>query len=252
MMKDKDVFNVDKLNLEAYAKSLGLTQAPRVRYIQRMNAKCGQDNVRYNRNGIEDENGADSKIALDDGAETNATGDVFDVRGVWSEVDETSSKNVEPRTKAKQTTKASLVKKMLHKGVSNKKIVFDDDGEAVEEKSQRDLYERQSKMGDDGEEIELKRKHVNKNEKGGGIDIEKCRQMLQEEDELDKQIFRERIRKKHKEEKKIKQELKKKRGDFSDESDDGESEAELPSDVDTENNDSTSDDDAFSEEERPM
>lgn len=42
-MKDKEVFDVHKLNIDAYARSLGLAITPRIRFLQRLKARIQSD-----------------------------------------------------------------------------------------------------------------------------------------------------------------------------------------------------------------
>jgi len=115
--------------------------------------------------------------------------------------------------KKKAVTKAALVKKMMKKNiVANKKILFDDDGGTLIQGAK----ERKSELAKEFE-----------NEDEGGIDIEKAKLVLREEDKFDKQMFKAKVKAKHKEEKRKLKEQKRleregERDDFGEsESDEG-------------------------------
>lgn len=85
----------------------------------------------------------------------------------------------------KVKTKAKMAKKLLKKNILvNKRVNFDDEGEAVTDKSKA----KQSEVAKSYEQ-----------EDASGINIEKAKEILKLEDQFDKQMFRERIRQKHRE-----------------------------------------------------
>jgi ATP-dependent RNA helicase DDX10/DBP4 len=83
----------------------------------------------------------------------------------------------------KPKSKAAIAKKLMKKNIqTNKIVVFDEEGGAVPDLRK----ERQSDMAKSYEREDV-----------SGIDIERAKEILKEEDQYDKQIFRERIRAKH-------------------------------------------------------
>lgn len=88
-----------------------------------------------------------------------------------------------PNNKKKTKTKASVAKKLIKKKIQvNKKVVFDEEGEMVPDA-------RRDKRSDMARSYE--------NEDAPGIDVEKAKQVLKEEDLFDKQMFREKIKARH-------------------------------------------------------
>lgn len=86
----------------------------------------------------------------------------------------------------KPKSKAAVAKKLLKKNIlTNKKVVFDEEGTVVPD-IRRDKQSEKAKSYE--------------NEDATGIDIERMKEILKEEDQYDKQIFRERIKAKHREE----------------------------------------------------
>lgn len=85
----------------------------------------------------------------------------------------------------KPKSKAALAKKLLKKKIqTNKKLTFDDvTGDAVPD-IRRERQSATAKSYDAEQDV-------------GGIDIERVKEIMKEEDFYDKQIFRERIRAKH-------------------------------------------------------
>lgn len=244
LMKNKKIFDVHSLNIDAYAASLGLLNPPRLRFLQRrMNAKnsiptTGQGNKIYfndeeSDNDVskmenfndEEHNNDVSKVESYDSdvsnseqdndvihskkepttafsiPDSNGDDDLFEVKRANHDFDLPSENEMEMNSlvknrKKKALTKAAVAKKILKmKIVPNKKIVFDDDGQVVNQVSR----EKQS---------ELAQKYENEGE--GGLDIEKAKEILREEDKFDKKVFKERVKAKHKEEKRKLKEKKRK------------------------------------------
>jgi len=212
LMKNKDVFDVEQLDLPSFARSLGLAVAPRVRFLQKKlkeKAAKGDQEALEIKIKIEDEEESESENAdqkpnlsklkstynfevededsdgLDDlflskkPAALNFSGSDDDNEvGQLSETKSQKSK--------KQKTKATLAKKLIKKKIQvNKKFNFDEEGEAVTDVRK----EKQSDFAKDYEKEDV-----------SGIDIEKAKEILRLEDKYDKELFRERIRARHREE----------------------------------------------------
>ncbi len=90
-------------------------------------------------------------------------------------------------SKVKKTkTKAAVAKKLLKKKIQvNKKVVFDEEGSVVPDT-------RRDKRSELARSYEM--------EDTPGIDVEKAKEALKEEDQYDKKLFRERIKARHREE----------------------------------------------------
>ncbi|XP_013385479.1 probable ATP-dependent RNA helicase DDX10 [Lingula anatina] len=91
---------------------------------------------------------------------------------------------LEKAKKAKAVTKAAVARKIHKKNLKvNTKILFNEEGEVIQDP----LRTRQTALPEE-EAYE------------GGIDIDIAKKVMQQEDKMDKQMFRERIKKRHKEE----------------------------------------------------
>ncbi|EDS26652.1 ATP-dependent RNA helicase DBP4 [Culex quinquefasciatus] len=135
LMKDKSVFDVSKLDLDAFAKSLGLLVTPRVRFL----ARKGGDKAKNVK--------TDVKVTVDDGddGEDGSDDELFTVKkknandvDLDSMGESSEEVPVEKKESKKKLTKVKLLKKAL---VTNKKIVFDDGGNTVEEVVQEEAYD---------------------------------------------------------------------------------------------------------------
>lgn len=245
LMKNKDVFNINALDTDAYAMSLGLAIPPRIRFLQRHNKNQTQKiennsiKLEFKSEDEEDNESSDEESskstdqgetseedntksqgrfgALDD---DDSEDDIFQVKRKNHDIEDADLPDVVPTDEdvqnsnksKKPLTKAALAKRLLKKKiVANKKTVFTEKGEALLDATK----EKQS---------ELAKEYENENE--AGINIEKAKLVLREEDKFDKQRFKEKIKAKHRAEKKKlkdakKQELEGEQDDFgSDESDD--------------------------------
>ncbi|XP_060853220.1 probable ATP-dependent RNA helicase DDX10 [Rhopalosiphum padi] len=229
LMKDKSVFDVSALDTDSFASSLGLAIPPRVRFLQKWKkakeakkkekdtlAQTVVENLNEKLN-----KSSDSEISEDepepyqssvkdtynfhnDDDSDEENDNLFTVKRKDHNIPETEDfeEEVELSTdnlnkkKKKPLTKAAVAKKMIKKQIKpNQKTVFDETGEAVLDKAKTKVSQ-------------MAREYENNSDKGG-IDIEQAKQMLREEDVYDKQLFREKVKAKHREEKrKAKEEAK--------------------------------------------
>ncbi|XP_070503063.1 probable ATP-dependent RNA helicase DDX10 [Chironomus tepperi] len=265
LMKNKKVFDVESINFDEFAKSLGLVVTPRVRFLQRLKKRKEQqlkgtgtgDNEQSesseNENIEDDEDNKKQQMKsinlsalMADESDDDDAG-LVRVKRKDHDIEIGSNDEMEvleelnQARKQKLVTKAAVAKKLAKKKiVPNKKITFDDDGNVVTNTAK----ELQSELAKDYME-----------EDEGGIDIEKAKQLLQEEDKFDRKRFKELVKQKHREiKKKRKQKKEENKQDDEEEGDDFESGSEpdlswLP-DYDKINaKSSKSDDDADSDNE---
>lgn len=218
LMKDKSVFNVKKFDTEAFARSLGLAVAPRIRFLSRQqklqasNANKNVENVDITTDELKHlilhSDSEEDNIQSEQSIYKPLSQTAFDFHGEESdddvlipkhkndsdeeteELNELFSSNKE--TKQKLLTKSTVAKKLLKKKVKpNKKVIYDDDGKPI------DAFpsEQKSKIAQDFQD--------------NSFSMEIAKQIMQEEDKIDKQLFQERVRAFHKEKKmKMKEERK--------------------------------------------
>jgi len=221
LMKNKQVFKVDSIDLAKFAHSLGLASAPRVRFLDRQKKlkqqktenMANEDIDRSDEINLKEVNEKDKPEeelvgftkedddddiftikredhAIDNGQVDEADDENQDGASI-DEIEEKSSKKAN-----KVITKAQIAKKLLKKKIqANMKTTFDDAGEAVNEATKQKLSSAGRKYEDD----------VN-SRLGGGIDIHKAKEVLTAEDKFDKATERARIKEKHKEQKRKKKE----------------------------------------------
>ncbi|KAH7947049.1 hypothetical protein HPB52_007480 [Rhipicephalus sanguineus] len=230
LMKDKTVFDVTKLDLDAFARSLGLAMAPRVRFLQKHmkeleareakqkkimeekaakakskdKAKAGQD---ASTKPVSPVKGPDTEAFQFDMSDESED-DIFTVKRTVTYKSDDDDKDLpatveeeDTKKKKKVITKVALAKKVLKKKVvPNKKVIFDDEGEAVE--------------GINVHKAEVVKKLLEEEKAPCGIDLEISKKILEEEDKFDKERYRERIRTMHKMKRlKMRQERKEQTGE---------------------------------------
>lgn len=210
LMKNKKIFNVDKLDTDAYATSLGLVVAPRVRFLAKLNkhreknrlkqlAENGKNDEESESSESDDEDNSHPSTSTkeknlnfsvpssdDDGDNGFLTIKRKDHQIMIDQLPEVPSlEEVKSKTKAKTLTKAALAKRIVKKKImTNKKVQYDDDGGVIVDTAK----ELQS---------ELAKEYENADE--GGIDIQKAKNLLREEDKFDKVRFRQMVKARHKE-----------------------------------------------------
>ncbi|XP_060525864.1 probable ATP-dependent RNA helicase DDX10 [Cylas formicarius] len=240
-MKLKDVFQLQKLDLEKFAHSLGLKVAPRIRFLEKMNKKNGQNGKEavstpgMGNNKIyfkEEEMNQQSDCANVELSEQSGNSDdekelrlekhgnvasdcLFVEDGTLEIVAE--NKTVDPLTqeqmveaamprskKDKPLTKAAIAKKVLKQKIAvNKKIVFGDDGEPVGEN-----VGVNKSTPENGIEAQL------------GLAVDQLLLALKEHDKTDRRVHQDKVKVKHKEKKKKLKNTNKKEEEEFEESED--------------------------------
>lgn len=246
MMKNKDIFNVQELDTDAYARSLGLLIPPRIKFMYKFQKK----NIHKEETGNEpknddivdkliskanntsaEESASDAELqdpepevekviqkpkskkheTFDFHKDDGSDDDFLQVKKGVIEIDDVTPEDERPmsKKKAKPITKAAVAKKILKKKIQvNTKVKFTEEGEAIDDEK-KDV------------KSELAKQFIN--EDVGGIDIERAKEVLQEEDKFDKIRFREKVKAKHKEQKR---KLKNKKKEDEQEQDDFGSQSE--------------------------
>lgn len=221
LMKNKDIFNIQALDTDAYARSLGLIVPPRIKFmykynksstitdkknedtnpIEKLKAKAADD-VGSDQSESEEE---DNLISQKESKKEKSKKEIpkFDFhndgdsdednflkvkkKNVNVDMIPAAEEKLPSKKNAKPLTKAAVAKKILKKKIKvNTTVKFTEDGEAIDD-------EKRAVKSD------LAKQFVNENV--GGIDIEKAKEVLKEEDKFDKIRFREKVKAKHKEQK---------------------------------------------------
>ncbi|XP_054271910.1 probable ATP-dependent RNA helicase DDX10 [Macrosteles quadrilineatus] len=244
LMKDKEVFDINALNPDTFARSLGLVVSPRIRFLNKyknqiQNAKKSRDELPSLETKDSDESDNDLPRAnviqppkeVPKGKETyNFGGDDSESDNEFLtikrqdhqlEVDEKDEitdllEQMQNKSKKKPLTKAALAKKVLKKKIiPNKKIVFDETGETQED-------QMKARTTEEGRQYEAAAE--------GGIDIAEAQKVMRAEDKIDRKLFREKIKAKHREQRLKEKKIKKKK----DKEDEDEVEVKLYSGSDSE------------------
>lgn len=217
LMKNKSIFKVHELDFDSFSKSLGLVSIPRIRFVDRLRfSRANQNSTKAegpkessddsseasdSEEDEEEEEEEDSQEESDDenaqNPESNAESgfdlesnsedeDLFIVKRRNHEIeqDSDSDSKTEETTKgpAKQKvlTKAAIARRVLKKKiVTNKKVLFNEEGQEVRENNR----ELQSELG---------KEYMTQN--GNGIDIEMAKKVLQEEDKFDRKRHKELVK----------------------------------------------------------
>lgn len=238
VMKNKEIFDVKLLDTDAYARSLGLVVPPRIRFLQKYqhnntnkqvedsNKDDAIDKLKSQADGTSEsseeedelprpenttvkESKKNAPLKLEFHADDDSDDEDFlTVKNTKQTLD--SGEEIEEKPddsskskKKKPLTKAAVAKKILKKKLKvNTKVKFTEEGDAIEDEK-RDV------------KSELAKQYESENV--GGIDIEKAKEVLREEDRFDKIRFREKVKAKHREEKRrLKSKKKEEQGEQDD------------------------------------
>lgn len=196
LMKNKKIFNVNALDTDAFARSLGLVVAPRIRFLQRLKKSTQKREIK-SEDESDNENDEteivakskdNTKIEFNFSSEDEGDeNDFIKVKRKDHEIGENDLSDVTPldeersKSKTKLLTKPALAKRVLKKKIqANQRTIFDEDGTEIVD-SNRKL---QSNLAKEYEEAE----------NDGGIDIDKAKNLLREEDKFDKERFRQLVK----------------------------------------------------------
>ncbi|KAH9645748.1 hypothetical protein HF086_002675 [Spodoptera exigua] len=235
LMKNKEIFNVQLLDTDSFARSLGLIVPPYIKFlkkqqyaqkkqvetdnnnvIEKLKAKTGSDEESEqseeevtNIDVVKKPESKKSKerfmkfdfhIDIDDDKEDFLQANNLDIHVSDEPLEEPQ---VETNKKAKTITKAALAKKLLKKNIKvNTTVKFTEEGD-IDEDDKKDV------------ETEAVKQILSVN--STSLLLERAQMVMQEEDKIDKVRFRENVRAKHKEKKrKLKNKSKEDEGEKDD------------------------------------
>lgn len=185
VMKNKDIFDISLLDTAAYARSLGLIVPPTVRFLQKHQYRQKQVPHATSDNFTKKIDSIDFKVSqvLSDDEELLKP-KMNTILGA-EEVEVTDI--AKPRRQKKPLTKAAIAKKLLKRNVKvNTKVTFTEEGDTVQD-------EKAAVRSQVGKQL--------MEEQEDKLDIEKSMLLLREEDKYDKQRFREKVKARHRDQK---------------------------------------------------
>lgn len=224
LMSNKQIFNIENIDLVKFSSSLGLVVAPKIRLAKNQNKTSNKEiSIIKMKDSQGEEDTEDAS-----GAETEKTKLVKKLRdnklvikkvkqplnfAEFTQNDEeagslfTVKKNVNISTdsedtlddtqiskKVKVKSKASVAKRLKKKNIKiNEKVLFDEDGNRIADginvpKSVNLTDQLADELDKKSDQAEF-----------SGINIEEARKMLQNEDVYDKQLYRQRVKRDHRE-----------------------------------------------------
>jgi len=201
LMKDKTVFDIQKLDFDALARSMGLAIAPRIRFYEKLTAdksklptkalKAVQSKESTEWRGNADEDTFNHLYDDEDDRNSNGSDDdILTMKRKDHALEQGSGDDVveEKKKKEKHLTKEQAAKRILRKKLTANKITtFDQDGNRIFDPSRE-------KVSDMARALELQDTSVS------GINIEENRLAMMEEDKIDKELHRQKVKARHREE----------------------------------------------------
>ena len=238
LMKNKNIFNVHKLETEKFAESLGLAAPPRVRFLDKQKKiiearkkKDVKEDAKYEEEDdesvkMENIKNASEKIQLTADADSDAESDedIFTVKRTNVQIEDNVEEDAEVDmfNKNRITSKVQMAKRMLKKNIiPNSKVMFDDEGDVKTDSAKM-------KVSEEGRLYEAETLE----REGGGIDIERAKEILKAEDKFDKQAERARHKEMRKEKKRKEKEARKRKREDEDEGEEEEGESDSGESVD--------------------
>ena len=197
LQSNKKVFDVRKLPTSEYALSLGLSQAPRIRFLKK--------DTSSGKNWEKDEGPPDTPetVTLESSKTSFRTAsfddDILTVKrvilaGTGSTEEATPLATPTPGPKTKAKSKGKLVRSLLNKKLTvNTHVKFNDDEDEGNEISQE--------LGESSDDEDEWREGEEETGGGGGINIEEAKMKLRAQDKLDRRNERKRVREAHRKKK---------------------------------------------------
>lgn len=236
LQSNKKIFDVNQLPLDAFAQSLGLPNPPRIRFLKKAEKRYGkQDDSQIDVIGpssrLEENSGSSDEETRDeesnDARDLGNSAKMIDVSAPQDDLLVLKKRHIDfdpgpplkeeeipekEKKSKKPKSKIAVAKKILNKNVKvNTKIVFDDEGEPVTiEGAPLDHTGKPESSNETLEPVPLSESHKRQ---VGGISVAESRDLMREADLIDRKVERERIRSKHKEQrKKIKKRRREEQG----------------------------------------
>lgn len=236
LQSNKKIFDVNQLPLDAFAQSLGLPNPPRIRFLKKAEKRYGkQDDSQIDVIGpssrLEENSGSSDEETRDeesnDARDLGNSAKMIDVSAPQDDLLVLKKRHIDfdpgpplkeeeipekEKKSRKPKSKIAVAKKILNKNVKvNTKIVFDDEGEPVTiEGAPLDHTGKPESSNETLEPVPLSESHKRQ---VGGISVAESRDLMREADLIDRKVERERIRSKHKEQrKKIKKRRREEQG----------------------------------------
>lgn len=236
LQSNKQIFDVNQLPLDAFAQSLGLPNPPRIRFLKKAEKRYGkQDDSQIDVIGpssrLEENSGSSDEETRDeesnDARDLGNSAKMIDVSAPQDDLLVLKKRHIDfdpgpplkeeeipekEKKSRKPKSKIAVAKKILNKNVKvNTKIVFDDEGEPVTiEGAPLDHTGKPESSNETLEPVPLSESHKRQ---VGGISVAESRDLMREADLIDRKVERERIRSKHKEQrKKIKKRRREEQG----------------------------------------
>ncbi|XP_014232833.2 probable ATP-dependent RNA helicase DDX10 [Trichogramma pretiosum] len=209
MIKQKDKNILKNLDTDSFARSLGLSETPRIRALKRKE----KEEAKIEKSKNEDVESSDEDVKKIDINHKNKistfhdddddSDDCLTIKRKNVQIDDNEDLELKSTSVSRKVlTKAAAAKKTLRKNIiPNKKINFDEEGQEI-------IDPAKSKVSNLGKEYE--------NEETSGINIKVAKEILKEEDKVDKLRYQQKIREKHREEKMKRKALKKGQKDEED------------------------------------
>ncbi|KAG7169371.1 ATP-dependent RNA helicase DDX10-like 1 [Homarus americanus] len=199
LMKNKKVFDVTAVDLDAFARSLGLAVTPRIRFLEKkLKQKFGQKSTTADTLKPELESDVSFKpklTTLDFGADdsddddeeflsSSKTQDSVIVEDSLEEPDLNATQDgPKLNPKKKPVTKVAVIKKLLKKNLQlNQRVVFDDEGEMVLDPAKEQVSQAARRLGE---------------QETSGINIARLQEIMKEEDHYDKKLHAEKLKEKN-------------------------------------------------------
>lgn len=236
LQSNKKIFDVNQLPLDAFAQSLGLPNPPRIRFLKKAEKRYGkQDDSQIDVIGpssrLEENSGSSDEETRDeesnDARDLGNSAKMINVSAPQDDLLVLKKRHIDfdpgpplkeeeipekEKKSRKPKSKIAVAKKILNKNVKvNTKIVFDDEGEPVTiEGAPLDHTGKPESSNETLEPVPLSESHKRQ---VGGISVAESRDLMREADLIDRKVERERIRSKHKEQrKKIKKRRREEQG----------------------------------------
>lgn len=236
LQSNKKIFDVNQLPLDAFAQSLGLPNPPRIRFLKKAEKRYGkQDDSQIDVIGLssrlEENSGSSDEETRDeesnDARDLGNSAKMINVSAPQDDLLVLKKRHIDfdpgpplkeeeipekEKKSRKPKSKIAVAKKILNKNVKvNTKIVFDDEGEPVTIKgAPLDHTGKPESSNETLEPVPLSESHKRQ---VGGISVAESRDLMREADLIDRKVERERIRSKHKEQrKKIKKRRREEQG----------------------------------------
>uniref|UniRef100_A0A8C3Y121 ATP-dependent RNA helicase n=1 Tax=Catharus ustulatus TaxID=91951 RepID=A0A8C3Y121_CATUS len=191
LMKNKEVFDVFKLPLAEYALSLGLAMAPRVRFLQRVRKQLCANEAASGTDHLEETEQNENTLTLVNEETVEKCGTNFNAKTSVNKTKE-KQRRKETEERRKETEECST-----SSGSAEESGESEDESKELSEEEEEEVHVPNRLVQQWPPVQKSNLAQADEDDDASGINLDKAKEILREEDKFDKEEYRKKVKEKH-------------------------------------------------------